>query len=70
MTSLFLAKTFYGLNLLLQSSAGTGDKNLNFLFAGFAVVWLLLLGYVFSLMRRQKRLEAEVEMLKQMRQEK
>ncbi len=53
----------------LQTSGSNPDKNLNFLFAGFVAVWVLLLGYIFSLVRRQKRLEAEIETLKQMKQE-
>ena len=55
---------------MLQTSGGDPNKNLNFLFAGFVVVWVLLLSYIFSLARRQKRLEAEIETLKQMRLEK
>jgi CcmD family protein len=31
------------------------------------VVWLLIVGYLFSLSRRQKRLAQEIETLKQMR---
>ena len=58
------------LNAMLQNPAAGSSKNLNYLLAGFMVVWLLLLGYIVSLARRQKRLDAEIEMLKQMRQEK
>lgn len=54
---------------LLQAPASAANKNLDFLFAGYTVVWLLLLGYLLSLGRKQKRLEAEIEMLKQMKQE-
>lgn len=68
MTSLI--SSWYWLKLLQQPSSGDPNKNLDFLFAGFAVVWILLLGYVFSLMRRQKRLEADIATLKQMQQEK
>ncbi len=60
---------FSGLYWLLQTAESSANKNLNFLFAGYTVVWLLLLGYLLSLARRQKRLEAEIEMLKQMKQE-
>lgn len=38
--------------------------NLEFLFAGFLVVWVLLAGYMFSLSSRQKKLNREMEMLK------
>jgi len=55
---------------LLQTYGGSSNSNLNFLFAGFTVVWVLLLAYIFSLARRQKRLEAELEMLKQLKSEK
>jgi len=40
-------------------------SNLEFLFAGFLVVWVLLAGYMFSLSSRQKKLSREVEMLKE-----
>ena len=59
----------FGLHGILQIAEAPANKNLNYLFAGYAVVWLLLLGYLFSLGRRQKRLEVEIEMLKQMKQE-
>jgi CcmD family protein len=67
MSLLFLM--FFSSYWLLQAPASSANKNLDFLFAGYAVVWLLLLGYLFSLGRRQKRLESEIEMLKQMKQE-
>jgi CcmD family protein len=43
---------------------------LNYLFAGFVVVWLLLLGYLYSISRRQKRLDQEIAALKQRYEEK
>lgn len=61
--------TLFSSAWLLQAPASSANKNLDYLFAGYAVVWLLLLGYLFSLGRKQKRLEAEIEMLKQMKQE-
>ncbi len=70
MWMLTLANFLGGLYWRLQTSGGNPNKNMNFLFAGFLVVWTLLLGYIFSMVRRQKRLEAEIEMLKQMKQEK
>jgi CcmD family protein len=49
----------------LQSApASSSNKNLSFLFAAYAVVWLLIVGYLFSLSRRQKKLAQELEMLK------
>ena len=40
------------------------EGNLNFLFAGFAVVWVGIIGYIFYLVSRQKALKAELEDLK------
>jgi CcmD family protein len=48
--------------------ASSSNKNLGFLFAAYFIVWLLIVGYLFSLSRRQKKLAQEVEALKQMRQ--
>lgn len=70
MLMIMLASFLVAFNPMLQTTGGDPNKNLSFLFAGFVVVWVLLLGYIFSVMRRQKRLEAEIEMLKEMRQEK
>lgn len=50
------------------SGASSPSKNLGFLFAAYVIVWLLIVGYLVSLSRRQKRLSEEIEMLKQMRQ--
>lgn len=67
----FLLLTLSWLHLGIQSAGeSSSNKNLNFLFAAYTVVWVLLFGYIISLTRRQKRLEAELEMLKQMKQEK
>ncbi len=38
--------------------------NLTFLFAAFAVIWLAVLLYSYSIGARQKSLEREIEMLK------
>jgi len=40
------------------------EIGLKHLFYAFAIVWALLLGYVFSLARRQKQLADELENLK------
>ena len=40
------------------------EIGLKHLFYAFAIVWSLLLGYVFSLARRQKQLADELENLK------
>jgi len=58
-----------GLTLLLQSGRANPNKNLGYLFAAYMVIWLLILGYLVTLGRRQKRLDAEIEILKQMRDE-
>lgn len=66
----FLLLTLSWLHWGLQTAGpSSANKNLDFLFAGFVVVWVLLLGYILSLARRQKRLEADIETLKQMKQE-
>lgn len=37
--------------------------NLDFLFAAYTIVWVLLFGYMFSIARRQKNLEKEIEQM-------
>ncbi len=68
--ALALTIVWSGMALLLQTPAPTPARNLNFLFAGFVVVWVLILGYLFSISRRQKRLDQEIATLRQMREEK
>ena len=62
-----LAMLFFGLlHWLWQAEpASTSMKNLNFLFAAYTIVWLLVIGYLFSLSRRQKKLAQEIETVKQ-----
>jgi CcmD family protein len=64
-----IAIIFVWLNWSVQQTAqaSSSNKNLGFLFAAYLVVWLLIVGYLFSLSRRQKRLAQEIETLKQMR---
>jgi CcmD family protein len=64
----FLAILFFRLIIFLFQTepASSSMKNLNFLFAAYAIVWLLIIGYLFSLSRRQKKLAREMEALKQM----
>jgi CcmD family protein len=66
----FLASMVIWLNGGMLQTAGTSSpsKNLSFLFVAYVIVWLLIVGYLFSLSRRQKRLAQEIEALKQMRQ--
>ena len=40
-------------------------ENLSYLFAAFAVIWVGLLGYVFFLAQRQRRLRRDIELLKE-----
>lgn len=39
-------------------------RNLSYLFYGYTAIWLIILGYLFSLSRREKSLRDEVEALK------
>lgn len=41
-------------------------RNLSFLFYGYTVIWVFVLGYVFWLSRREQNLRGEVEELKKM----
>ncbi len=41
-------------------------ENLGYLFAAFAVVWVVLFGYVLTLIQRQKKLRREIDLLKEM----
>ncbi len=44
-------------------------RNLSYLFFGFAVVWIFLFAYVYSLSRRERDLQNEIERLKAERRE-
>ncbi len=39
-------------------------RNLSYLFYGYTVIWVIILGYVFWLSRREQNLRDEVEELK------
>lgn len=67
----YLATLFFGLfHWLWQTEpVATSMKNLNFLFAGYTIVWLLIIGYLFSLGRRQKKITQELETVKQLQRE-
>jgi CcmD family protein len=39
-------------------------RNLSFLFYGYTVIWVIILGYVYSLTRREQNLRNQVEELK------
>lgn len=55
-------------SIFQAAPSSSPNKNLGFLFAAYFIVWLLIVGYLFSLSRRQKKLAQEVESLKQMQQ--
>jgi CcmD family protein len=44
-------------------------RNLSYLFFGYAVIWLFLFGYLYSLSRRERDLRNEIERLKDERSE-
>jgi CcmD family protein len=44
-------------------------RNLSYLFFGFAVIWLFLFAYMYSLSRRENDLQHEIERLKAERRE-
>lgn len=44
-------------------------QNLDYLFAAYTVVWLLIFGYMWSVSKRQKNVENELKMLKDLQQE-
>lgn len=41
-------------------------RNLSFLFYGYTVIWVIVLGYMYSLSRRERSLRDEVEELKKL----
>jgi len=66
-----LMMLFFGfIHFWLQTEpAATSMKNLNFLFAAYSIVWLLIIGYLFSMARRQKKIAQELEMVKHLQPE-
>ncbi len=40
-------------------------RNLSYLFFGYAIIWIFLFGYVYSLSRRERELRNEIERLRQ-----
>ncbi len=40
-------------------------RNLSFLFYGYTVIWVIILGYVYTLTRREQNLRNQIEELKQ-----
>ncbi|MBI5649684.1 MAG: CcmD family protein [Chloroflexi bacterium] len=41
-------------------------RNLSYLFYGYSAIWIILLGYLFMLTRREKSLRDEIAELKQL----
>jgi CcmD family protein len=39
-------------------------RNLSFLFYGYSVIWVLVVGYIYSMTRREKNLRDEIDELK------
>lgn len=39
-------------------------RNLSYLFYGYTVIWVIILGYMFTLARREQNLRSQVEELK------
>ncbi len=39
-------------------------RNLSYLFYGYSVIWIIILGYVFTLSRREQNLRGQVEELR------
>ena len=40
-------------------------RNLSYLFFGYTVIWVIILGYMFTLSRREQSLRNEIDELKQ-----
>ena len=40
-------------------------ENAEYIFAAFAVVWVVVFGYVLSLFNRQRKLHREIDLLKE-----
>ncbi len=45
-------------------------ENGGFLFAAYSIVWAVVFGYVLSLLNRQKKLDKEIDSLKESLEEK
>jgi CcmD family protein len=44
-------------------------QNFNFMFYGFTVAWLIIIGYVISIALREKKLRQELDRVKRMVEE-
>ena len=41
-------------------------ENLNYLFAAFTIVWVIIFGFVFNMSRKQRQLQREIKALEEM----
>lgn len=41
------------------------ERNLSFLFSAAFVVWIVIFGYVFSLIKKNKELKRDIELIKE-----
>ena len=57
----------YAVAAFQEKPAVTGDVNsgLGYVVAAYAVVWLFIFGYLYSLNRRQAKLRRDIDMMKQ-----
>ncbi len=44
-------------------------RNLSYLFYGYTVIWVIILGYIYTLSRREKNLRDQVDELKKIVEE-
>ena len=63
-TSLLLLAMYSAVLGESESNSQTADNNLNYLFAGFAIVWIGIIGYLLYLVSRLKVLKEELDELR------
>ncbi len=66
MRSKICARACSGRSCIAESADGESVENLNFLFAAYSAVWVLLFLYVLVLSRRNRTLQKEIEELRQL----
>ena len=40
-------------------------ENLSYLFAAYTIIWAVIFGYLYLMQRKQRRLDREIELLKE-----
>jgi CcmD family protein len=40
-------------------------ENLSYLFAAYTIIWAVIFGYLYLIQRKQRRLDREIELLKE-----